>query len=158
MPPILVKYKKELDSRFDSIDSEKLLQFFKQTFRKQGVNYFELKRNSTLEFKIEGSWLMSNWNIWSGIKRGTVEIRQSGNQRMLNCEIDMTGNVLVASGIVVAFQIISFLVYNRFYWPSLLVVIPFVFALIIMRVRHEDNVTGTLNELLKFQEINTKTN
>lgn len=156
MRPILIKYQRTLDSRFDSIESGEILNYLQKLLKKQGVSSFDFGTDSTLNFRVKHSWLLGdNWNKWNSIRQGRIEIRESENKRILTYEIDII-YLIFSSSIFILMGIISSIIFKTIIPLLFFSLIALLLTWLIAWIRHDDNVTGLLNECIQYKNKTSK--
>lgn len=156
IPPIQIKYERTLDSRFDSIDSKDILSCFKQALKKQRINSFVFENDLTLKFQLERFWLIgNNWNKWHSIKQGSIEIRESENKRFIIYKIDVA-SLVFASSLYVLMGIVLAIIFKMVFPVLFFSLFAFGLVWLITWVQHDDNLTGILNELLRYKNNQSK--
>jgi len=150
MFPFTITYRRPLDQRFDTIETKFILDSFKENLRRKGVSKISSETDSLMTFKIDlfTSKPGGNWNIWIGINRGKIEVDESTGKRTLVYAFN-TSQILIAGFIGgLLFGIVS-----QIWWLGC---VGFVMLGILnwgtTLIRHDDNLTGVLNEIMKKQK------
>lgn len=148
--PFTITYRRTLDHRFDAIETKSILNSFKENLKRKGVSKISLETDSLMTFKIDlfSSKPGGNWNIWVGINRGKIEVDESNGKRTVIYEFN-TSQILIAGFIAgLLFWIVSQMWWAGCFGFTVLGLLNWITALI----RHDDNLTGILNEILKKQK------
>ncbi len=150
MFPFTITYRRALDQRFDEIDTRSILNAFRENLKRKGVDKINSETDSLMTFKIHffSSKPGANWNLWVGINRGKIEVEESTGKRMIIYEFN-TAMILIIGFIAGLF----FWIVSQMWWAGCFgFLILGLFNWITTLVRHDDNLTGVLNEVLKKQK------
>lgn len=151
MFPFEIKYEKPLNSQFDSISNETILEYFEQNLKDGGVDETYIEENTILRFK---NYIFSirpglNWNIWEGIRKGSFEIIMKENQRIMIYSFNISKLIIpftligLFSGV---FTIIMSIGVGLFFFAWTLLPWLTIF------LRHKNKLTNLLDEVLEDSE------
>lgn len=144
-----IKYKKKLNSIFDTISDKEIIETFANDFRVTGVDkiiiendsYFSYKNNF---FSIKPGW---NWNRWVGICRGEIKITKINDDRNIYYSFDVLIIVLVG----LTFGIFSFVSTKNFTSSIIGLILGLGIIggvnVLITAIIHFDNLIGILNSI-----------
>lgn len=147
MFPFTITYRRTLDQRFDAIETKSILDAFEESLLSKDIPEITSKTDSYITFKIHFLTAMmgGNWNLWAGINRGKIEVDESTGKRTIVYEFN-TSLILIAGVIAGLF----FWIVSQMWWAGCFGFVAL--GLInwgITLIRHDDNLTGVLNEILK---------
>ncbi len=69
MFPVIIKYRKTLNSNFNFINNDIILKSFQERLKREGVDDIKIENNSILKYRNAFFTIRPglNWNIWTGI-------------------------------------------------------------------------------------------
>lgn len=151
MFPFEIKYEKPLNSQFDSISNETILEYFEQNLKDGGVDETYIEENTILRFKNDYFSIRPglNWNIWEGIRKGSFEIIMKENQRIMIYSFNISKLIIpftligLFSGV---FTIIMSIGVGLFFFAWTLLPWLTIF------LRHKNKLTSLLDEVLEDSE------
>lgn len=148
MFPFIVKYKKPLDSRFNSISNEDILNCIREFLEENYVDRIFIEDNLTIRY--ENDYLFSKrmfmfWNIWDFIFSGKITIEVNQEKRSLVYLFNTSGTFIFGAIIGSALTL--------FTHEVIVGICGFAFAgllnWLILIERHHMNLSNVLNEVLK---------
>ena len=152
MFPFEIKYEKPINSQFDSISNETILEYFEQNLKDDGVDETYIEENTILRFN---NYYLSirpglNWNIWEGIRKGSFEIIMKENQRIMIYSFNISKLIIpftlfglsitvLSIGTSIGFGLFTF-AWTLLPWLTIL-------------LRHKNKLTNLLDEVLEESNL-----